>query len=65
MGSTQDAPSQSGISLVTVCLDPATVSAVSRVAAQVLGASFTGNMPDYLPRNRDVDLLKAMQQCEG
>lgn len=65
MVSTQVAPSQSGISLVTVCLDPATVSAVSRVAAQVLGASFTGNMPDYLPRNRDVDLLKAMQQCEG
>jgi pilus assembly protein CpaE len=65
MVSTQVATSQSGISLVTVCLDPATVSAVSRVAAQVLGASFIGNMPDYLPRNRDVDLLKAMQQCEG
>ena len=63
--STQVAPSQSGISLVTVCLDPATVSDVSRVAAQLLGASFSGNMPDYLPRNRDVDLLKAMQQSEG
>lgn len=63
--STPVTPSQSGISLVTVCLDPLTVSDVSRVAAQLLGASFTGNMPDYLPRNRDVDLLKAMQQSEG
>ena len=35
------------------------------MAAQLLGASFCGNMPDYLPRNRDVDLLKAMQQSEG
>jgi pilus assembly protein CpaE len=54
-----------GISLVTVCLDPATISAVSRLAAQMLGASFTGNMPDYLPHNRDVDLLKSMQKSEG
>ena len=51
--------------MVTVCLDPPTISVVSRVAAQLLGASFTGNMPDYLPRNRDVDLLKAMQKSEG
>jgi pilus assembly protein CpaE len=51
--------------LVTVCLDPATISAVSRVSAQLLGASFAGNMPDYLPRNRDVDLLKSMQKSEG
>ena len=54
-----------GISLVTVCLDPATISAVSRLAAQMLGASFNGNMPDYLPHNRDVDLPKSMQKSEG
>ena len=63
--STQVAATQSGICLVTVCLDPQTIADVSRVAAQLLGASFCGNMPDYLPRNRDVDLLKAMQQSEG
>src|ERR1035437_867704 len=69
MVSPQVAQSQSekpaGISLVTVCLDPPTISVVSRLAAQLLGASFTGNMPDYLPRNRDVDLLKSMQTSEG
>src|ERR1039458_3311139 len=69
MVSPQVAQSQSekpaGISLVTVCLDPPTISVVSRLAAQLLGASFTGNMPDYLPRNRDVDLLKSMQKSEG
>jgi pilus assembly protein CpaE len=54
-----------GVSLVTVCLDLETISAVSRVAAQLLGASFAGNMPDYLPRNRDVELLKSMQTSEG
>ncbi len=63
--STQVTPSQSGISLVTVCLDPQTVGDVSRVAAQLLGASFIGNMADYLARNRDVDLLKSMQTLEG
>ncbi len=62
---TQVTASQSGISLVTVCLDPQTVGDVSRVAAQLLGASFIGNMPDYLARNRDVDLLKSMQTSEG
>ncbi len=51
--------------MVTVCLDPATISAVSRLSAQLLGASFAGNMADYLPRNRDVDLLKSMQKSEG
>ncbi len=69
MVSTQVTQAQSekaaGIALVTVCLDPATISAVSRLAAQLLGASFAGNMPDYLPHNRDVDLLKSMQKCEG
>src|ERR1039458_3809796 len=84
MVSPQGAQSQSekpaGISLVTVCLDPPTISVparrssdlgppaisvASRLAAQLLGASFTGNMPDYLPRNRDVDLLKSMQKSEG
>jgi pilus assembly protein CpaE len=69
MVSPQVAQSQSekpaGISLVTVCLDPPTISVVSRLAAQLLGASFTGNMPDYLPRNRDVDLLKSMQTSGG
>ncbi len=69
MVSTQVVPSQSektaGISLVTVGLDASTISAASRVAAQLLGASFAGNMPDYLSRNRDVDLLKSMQQAEG
>ncbi len=65
MLSSQVTPLQAGICLVTVCLDPSTISAVSRVAAEVLGASFTGNMGEYLPRNRDVDLLKAMQKSEG
>lgn len=53
------------ISLVTVCLDSPTISAVSRLAAQMLGASFAGNMTDYLPRNQDVDLLKSMQRSDG
>ena len=35
------------------------------MAAQLLGASFAGNMPDYLPRNPDVEFLKAMQASEG
>ena len=48
-----------------MCLDLETISAVSRVAAQLLGASFAGNMPDYLPRNRDVEILKSMQKSEG
>ena len=69
MVATQVTPSTSdkaaAISLVTVCLDPATISAASRLAAQLLGASFTGNMADYLPRNRDVDLLKSMQKSDG
>ena len=54
-----------GISLVTVCLDPETISLVSRLAAQHLGASFAGNMVDYQPGNRDVELLRAMQQSSG
>jgi pilus assembly protein CpaE len=67
VASTQTIQSEkaAAISLVTVCLDHATISAVSRVGAQMLGASFAGNMTDYLPRNRDVDLLKAMQQSDG
>ena len=55
----------SGVSLVTVGLDLETITSVSRVAAQLLGASFVGNMPDYLPRNRDVELLKSLQKSEG
>ena len=46
-------------------VDAETVSVISRLAAQQLGASFAGNMPDYLPRNRDVELLKAMQKSNG
>ena len=51
--------------MVTVRLDPETISTVSRLAAQHLGASFAGNMPDYLPANRDVELLRAMQKSSG
>src|SRR5208283_3501194 len=67
--STQVTQSQSvkfsGVSLVTVGLGLETITSVSRVAAQLLGASFVGNMPDYLPRNRDVELLKSLQKSEG
>lgn len=69
MVSTQVTQSQSvrfsGVALVTVGLDLETISSASRVAAQLLGASFAGNMPDYLPRNRDVELLKSLQRSEG
>jgi pilus assembly protein CpaE len=67
--STQISPSQTaesaGVALITVRLDPETVSLISRLAAQHLGASFAGNLPDYLPRNRDVELLKAIQKSDG
>lgn len=55
----------SAISLVTVRLDPETISIVSRLAAQQIGASFAGNVHDYLPRNRDGELLKAIHKSEG
>ena len=46
-------------------LDPETITVASRLAAQHIGASFAGNMNDYLPRNRDAELLHAMQKSEG
>ena len=55
----------SGLCLVTVCLDLETISVASRVAAQMLGASFAGNMPNYLPHNPDVDFLKSLQKTAG
>ena len=54
-----------GISLITVHLDAENISTVSRLAAQHIGASFAGNMADYLPRSRDAEFLKAMQKSDG
>ena len=53
------------VSLVTVLLDSATISSISRLASQTLGASFAGNLEDYLSRNRDFELVKTMQKSVG
>jgi pilus assembly protein CpaE len=56
---------RNALSVLTVCTDSETVDRVMRATLQVFAAQFLGNLPNYLNKNGNLDLLQRAQLSEA